>query len=72
MAFAAATTGPANLFASVLTRDLTVLYRYLTTAVAAVPGVEQVETAPVLRQVKAAITNHPRRRAHAASSSRRA
>jgi len=72
VAFAAATTGPADLFASVLTRDLTVLYRYLTTAVAAVPGVGQVETAPVLRQVKAAVTHYLRRRAPTASSPRRA
>ncbi len=47
VAFAAATTGPADIFASVdLRPDLTALYRYLTTAVAALPGVEQVETAP--------------------------
>jgi len=54
-----------------LTRDLTALYGYLTTAIAAVPGVEQVGTAPVLRQVKAAVTHYPRRRAPAASSPRR-
>lgn len=72
VAFAAATTGPADIFASVdLRPDLTALYRYLTTAVAALPGVEQVETAPVLRQVEAAVTHYPRRRTPAASSPRR-
>ncbi len=50
---------------------LTALYRYLTTAIAAVPGAGQGGTAPVLRQVKAAVTHYPRRRAPPASSPRR-
>ena len=68
VAFTAASTGAADNFASVSTRDLTALYRYLTTATAAVPGAGQAGTAPVLRQVKAAVTHYPRRRAPAASS----
>lgn len=71
MAFGAATTGPAEILTSVLTRDLTAPYRYLTTAVAARPCVGQVETAPVLRQVKAAVTHYPRRSVPATSAPRR-
>lgn len=63
VAFTAASTGAADNFASVSTRDLTALYRYLTTATAAVPGAGQAGTAPVLRQVKAAITHYPPQRA---------
>jgi len=58
VAFAAASTGAADIFARVSTRDLTALCRYLTTAIAAVPGAGQVGTAPVLRQVKAAVTHY--------------
>lgn len=58
VAFAAATTGPGNVLASVSTRDTAALYRYLTTAVAALPGVGAVETAPVVRSVKAAVTHY--------------
>jgi len=71
VAFAAATTGPANIFATVLTRDTAALYRYLTAAVAAVPGVAAVETAPVLRHVKAAVTHYPPRPAHDAAAPHR-
>jgi DNA-binding Lrp family transcriptional regulator len=54
IAFAAATTGPTNLFASVVCADQRELYRYLTTRVAELPAVAQVETAPVIRTVKQA------------------
>ncbi|GAA5063065.1 Lrp/AsnC family transcriptional regulator [Streptomyces similanensis] len=54
IAFAAATTGPTNLCASVVCADQRELYRYLTTRVAALPAVTHVETAPVIRTVKKA------------------
>ncbi|WP_433784222.1 Lrp/AsnC family transcriptional regulator [Actinomycetospora sp. CA-101289] len=57
--FAAAIAGRANIYASVATTDAAGLYRYLTTRVAALPGVQTVETAPVIRTVKAAGTHYP-------------
>ncbi|MGW2254739.1 Lrp/AsnC family transcriptional regulator [Kitasatospora sp. NPDC001660] len=54
IAFAAATTGPTNLCASVVCANQRELYRYLTTRVAALPAVTHVETAPVIRTVKRA------------------
>jgi DNA-binding Lrp family transcriptional regulator len=59
--FAAATTGRTNVYASVASPDAPALYRYLTTKVAALPGVQGVETAPVIRTVKAAGTHYPAR-----------
>lgn len=50
--FAAATTGPANLVASVTCRSGGDLYRYLTERVGGLPGVLESETAPVLRTLK--------------------
>ncbi|MER7846838.1 Lrp/AsnC family transcriptional regulator [Kitasatospora sp. NPDC096077] len=54
VAFAAATTGPTNLYATVVCPDQRALYRYLTTRVASLPAVTHVETAPVIRTVKQA------------------
>jgi DNA-binding Lrp family transcriptional regulator len=54
IAFAAATTGPTNLCASVVCADQRELYRYLTTQVAALPAITHIETAPVIRSVKQA------------------
>ncbi|MFG2720628.1 Lrp/AsnC family transcriptional regulator [Streptomyces sp. NPDC048416] len=54
IAFAAATTGPTNLYASVVCANQRELYRYLTTRVAALPAVTHIETAPVIRTVKQA------------------
>ncbi len=54
IAFAAATTGPTNLYATVVCADQRALYRYLTTRVAALPAVTHIETAPVIRTVKQA------------------
>ncbi|MFI9050630.1 Lrp/AsnC family transcriptional regulator [Streptomyces sp. NPDC053427] len=54
VAFACATTGPNNLFASVLCKDVGALYSYLTTRVAALPGVRTMESAPHIRHVKGA------------------
>lgn len=52
IAFAAACTGPHALLAHVLTPDPGSLYRYLTTSIAALPGVREVESAPVIRLLK--------------------
>ncbi|WP_328611135.1 Lrp/AsnC family transcriptional regulator [Amycolatopsis sp. NBC_00345] len=54
IAFAAATTGPTNLCASVVCADQRALYRYLTTRVAALPAITHIETAPVIKTVKRA------------------
>ncbi|WP_329179094.1 MULTISPECIES: Lrp/AsnC family transcriptional regulator [unclassified Streptomyces] len=52
VAFAAAITGTANVYASVLCRDPRALYRYLTGPVAALPGLRRTETAPIHRTLK--------------------
>ncbi|MFB9688818.1 Lrp/AsnC family transcriptional regulator [Amycolatopsis plumensis] len=59
IAFAAATTGPTNLYASVACADQRELYRYLTTRVAALPAITHIETAPVIKTVKRAATRLP-------------
>ncbi|GAA3620563.1 Lrp/AsnC family transcriptional regulator [Nonomuraea rosea] len=51
---AAATTGPANLFAGVACRDSRDLYRYLTDRIGKLKAVRHVETAPLIRTVKRA------------------
>jgi DNA-binding Lrp family transcriptional regulator len=53
-AYAVATTGPANLAACVVCRDPESLYEFLTAKVGALPGVERVESSPVIRTVKQA------------------
>jgi DNA-binding Lrp family transcriptional regulator len=58
VAFAAATTGESNLFASIASTDPTALYDYLTTRVGTLPGVQSTATTPVLRTVKAAATRY--------------
>ncbi len=50
--FAAAVTGASNLLASALFRDTGHLYEYLTTRLAALPGLRSVETAPTIRTLK--------------------
>ena len=52
VAFAAATTGPTNLYASVLTRDTADLHTYLTRRVASLPAVRHVETQPTVDDLK--------------------
>jgi DNA-binding Lrp family transcriptional regulator len=52
VAFAAATTGPSNVLATVLCEDSEAFYRYLSRDVGALPGVLQAESAPVVKQVK--------------------
>ncbi|HET9082025.1 MAG TPA: AsnC family transcriptional regulator [Trebonia sp.] len=54
VAYATATTGPANLAACAVCRDEESLYEFLTAKVGALPGVQRVETAPVIRTVKQA------------------
>jgi DNA-binding Lrp family transcriptional regulator len=54
VAYVSATTGPANLAACVVCRDEECLYEFLTARVGALPGVERVETAPIVRTVKQA------------------
>ena len=54
VAFVCATTGPSNLHAVVICSDIPSLYTYLTTRIAALDAVHQLETTPVLRRVKAA------------------
>jgi DNA-binding Lrp family transcriptional regulator len=54
VAYATATTGPANLAACAVCRDEESLYEFLTVKVGQLPGVERVETSPVIRTVKQA------------------
>lgn len=50
--FVAATTGATNLLAIAACSDAAEFYRFLTGRVAALPGVNPVETAPIMRTVK--------------------
>jgi DNA-binding Lrp family transcriptional regulator len=50
--FAAATTGATNLAVSAIFRDNRELYAYLTTRLADLPGLQSVESAPIIRTVK--------------------
>ena len=54
VAYVTATTGPANLAACAVCRDEEALYEFLTLKVGLLPGVERVETAPIIRTVKQA------------------
>ena len=54
VALAAITTGPANVLAKVVCRDIDALYAYLTERVATIEGIERMETAPVIHTVKRA------------------
>ncbi|MBD0735477.1 Lrp/AsnC family transcriptional regulator [Streptomyces sp. CBMA29] len=54
IAFAAATTGTANVYASVNCQDASALYRYLTGPVAELPGIRRAETSPLHRTIKGA------------------
>jgi DNA-binding Lrp family transcriptional regulator len=54
IAWAAATTGTTNLAASAVCRDVDALYEYLTGRVGNLDGVQQAETAPVIRVIKRA------------------
>lgn len=54
VAFAAATTGPSNVVASVVCRDGQELYRYTVERLGALTAIQHAETAPVIRTVKSA------------------
>lgn len=54
VAFAAATTGPTNLLASVVCSDDYALYDYIAQRIGPLPGIRHIETAPVIRTVKRA------------------
>lgn len=62
VAFVAATTGTANVYASVSCKDPGSLYRYVTGPVAALPGIRRAETAPVHRNLKGAGPHYAPRR----------
>ena len=51
-AFVAATTGPTNLLVFAACRDAAALYDYLEAGIGALPGVRQVESAPIIRSSK--------------------
>ncbi|GGW97203.1 Lrp/AsnC family transcriptional regulator [Streptomyces lomondensis] len=53
LAFVAHTTGPTNLVAHALCRDTAALYHYLTHGLGTVKAISSLETAPVLRTLKA-------------------
>jgi len=52
VSFAAASTGPTDLIASISCRDDAALYSYLTDEVAAIDGVAHVETVPIVAAIK--------------------
>ncbi|OPF79285.1 AsnC family protein [Streptomyces antioxidans] len=52
VAFACATTGTKNLLATVVCADVPALYTYLTTRIAELTSVRDIETSPILRRVK--------------------
>ncbi len=54
--FAAAITGSASVYCTVVCRDTEELYRYVTTRISVVSGVRQLEISPILRRVKQAGT----------------
>ncbi|MCF3145203.1 Lrp/AsnC family transcriptional regulator [Streptomyces platensis] len=60
ISFAAATTGSTNLLASAICQDSTHLFEYLTERIGAMDGIRQIETAPITRIIKRAITISPR------------
>jgi DNA-binding Lrp family transcriptional regulator len=56
VAYAAATTGPANLVVCAVCRDETEFYEFLTGKVGVLPGIGRVETSPIIKTVKQAST----------------
>ncbi|WP_412538185.1 Lrp/AsnC ligand binding domain-containing protein [Longispora sp. K20-0274] len=58
LAFVAATTGPTNLVAHALCADPAALHDYLTHRLGRLDGIAALETAPVLRTLKAAGSHH--------------
>ncbi|MCO1577268.1 Lrp/AsnC family transcriptional regulator [Crossiella sp. SN42] len=60
-ALVAITTGPANLLAKAVCRDVDALYAYLTERVGTIEAIEHLETAPVISTLKRAATTGPGR-----------
>jgi DNA-binding Lrp family transcriptional regulator len=58
LAVVAATTGPTNLLATVLCPDTEALHHYLTTRLA-MDAITSIETAPILRTLKAVAPIRP-------------
>ncbi|MFC8125958.1 Lrp/AsnC family transcriptional regulator [Streptomyces sp. NPDC057302] len=56
--FVAATTGASHMVATGMFHNTQELYQYLDHRIGALPGVESIETAPILREVKR-LTYHP-------------
>ncbi|MEO9140451.1 MAG: Lrp/AsnC family transcriptional regulator, partial [Jatrophihabitans sp.] len=54
VAFAAAISGPQNLTATILCRDVDDLYAFATDRIGAIAGIQTMEISPVLRHVKQA------------------
>ncbi|MEV0339022.1 AsnC family transcriptional regulator [Nocardia sp. NPDC050713] len=54
IAFAGATTGPHNIIAVAICRDVDAVFDYVVERVGALPGVERLDTAPVTRYAKRA------------------
>ncbi|MFF7633219.1 Lrp/AsnC family transcriptional regulator [Kitasatospora sp. NPDC008050] len=52
ISFAAATTGPTNLLGTVVCTDVYALYDYIAERAGRLPGVREIESAPVTRTVK--------------------
>ncbi|MEU7835365.1 MULTISPECIES: AsnC family transcriptional regulator [unclassified Nonomuraea] len=52
VAFVAATTGTTNLLVFAACRDVPALYEYLETGIGTLPGVRQLESAPIIRSSK--------------------
>jgi len=59
VAFVAATTGPTNLLASVVCRDVPALYGYLTGRLGRLRAISAIETTPIIRTLKSAGAVHP-------------
>jgi DNA-binding Lrp family transcriptional regulator len=57
--FAGATTGATNLAASAIFRDTRELYAYLTTRLADLPGLQSVESAPIIGTFKRTARTEP-------------
>jgi DNA-binding Lrp family transcriptional regulator len=67
--FAAATTGPTNLLGTVVCTDVYALYDYVAEQAGRLPGVREIESAPIIRTVKRTGMLAPAPRPRAARSS---
>jgi DNA-binding Lrp family transcriptional regulator len=67
--FAAATTGPTNLLGTVVCTDVYALYDYVAEQAGRLPGVREIESAPIIRTVKRTGMRAPAPRPRPARSS---